>query len=226
MGTNNLFPQNFLFGAATSAYQIEGAAFEDGRGKTYWDTANRDEQGRPTGDVGDIACDHYHRYVEDVQLMKKLGLQVYRFSISWVRIFPHGHGDINQAGVDFYDRLLDELDRVGIIPAVTIWHGDLPLDYDQIGGWTNPLVIEHYLEYAQFLFSHFGKRVKLWFTHNEPWCAAFLGDAPMNDKLMVAHHLLVAHAKCVRLYRHMFPNTGEIGIVLNLSKQYPATKNP
>lgn len=215
-------PDSLELGAATSALQIEGAAREDGRGMTFWDVTNRDEAGRPTGDVPDVACDHYHRYREDVRLMQELGLQTYRFSISWPRIMPE-KGVVNEQGVAFYHRLLDELEQAGIAPAVTIWHGDPPLWFDEEGGWKNRSAIVDFLTYAQTLFDRFGPRVKRWFTHNEPWCAAFLNGEGFGTQLQIAHHLLVAHFETIRLYRNHPSGTGEIGIVLNLSKQYPAT---
>lgn len=220
------FPKGFIFGAATSAYQIEGAAKEDGRGLTMWDVIHRDASGRPTQEVGDVACDHYHRYEEDIQLMKALGLMSYRFSISWVRIYPKGHGMINPQGVQFYDHLINRLLEEGIEPVVTLWHGDLPLVYDQDGGWLNPATTEHYLNYAKTLFDLFGDRIKIWFTHNEPWCTAFLNDQPFSNQLQIAHHVMVAHAKAVHLYRNHPHGNGQIGIVLNLGKQYPKTYDP
>jgi len=217
------FPDNFVFGAATSAYQIEGAHNADGRGMTMWDITNHDELGNPTGDVGDVSSDHYHLYLKDIALMKEIGIQSYRFSVSWVRIFPHGHGLLNQKGVDFYNNLINSLIENNIEPTITIWHGDLPLDYERIGGWKNKEVIEHYLEYANKLFSLYGDRVKCWFTHNEPWCAAFLNNETFSDQLQIAHHLMIAHAKAIQLYRkHQFGD-GQIGIVLNLGKQYANT---
>ncbi len=224
--TTRHFPDGFAFGAATSAYQIEGACDEDGRGRTAWDLRNHDEQGHPTGPVGDVACDHYHRYQEDIALMKQLGLQTYRFSISWVRIFPDGVGRLNAKGVAFYDALVDGLLQAGIRPAVTVWHGDLPLALDRAGGWENRATITAYLAYAQFLFDHYGDRVKTWYTHNEPWCAAYLNDYPLPRQLSIAHHLLVAHAEAVRLYRQSKNGDGKIGIVLNLARQYPASADP
>lgn len=218
-----IFPKTFIFGAATSAYQIEGAAASDGRGKTAWDLHNKDENGTPFGDTGDVACDHYHLYKEDVALMKSMGLQSYRFSVSWTRIYPNGFGEINPKGVEFYQSLINELIASGIEPAITIWHGDLPLALDQMRGWLNRETITHYLHYAKTLFDLFGKQVKLWFTHNEPWCAAFLNSQPIHEQLQIAHHLLVAHAKAVSLYKNHPNGHGKIGIVLNLGKQYPNT---
>lgn len=220
---NHVFPKSFIFGAATSAYQIEGAAFEDRRGKTMWDVINRDQNGKPLGDVGDIACDHYHRYKEDIKLMKEFGLQSYRFSISWVRIFPMGHGEINPLGVQFYNQLINELIEQGIEPTATLWHGDLPWVYETLGGWLNKEVIDRYLDYAKTCFDLFGDRIKIWYTHNEPWCTSFLNDLPMGKQLQIAHHLMIAHAKAVDLYKHHIHGNGKIGIVLNLGKQYPKT---
>jgi len=217
------FPKNFIFGAATSAYQIEGAAFIDGRGKICWDLINHDAEGNPIGETGDVACDHYHLYKDDVKLMKKLGLQSYRFSISWTRIYPQGFGEINPKGILFYQNLITELLNAGIEPAITIWHGDLPLTLDRIGGWYNRETINHYLNYAETLFNLFGDQVKVWFTHNEPWCAAFLNEEPIDQQLQIAHNLLVSHAKVVKLYKEHNYGDGKIGIVLNLGKQYPAT---
>jgi beta-glucosidase len=216
------FPNDFLFGAATSALQIEGAHNIDGRGKTMWDIVNHDSNGVPTGDVPDVACDHYHRYREDIALMKELGLQTYRFSISWPRIMP-SKDVVNPQGLAFYRKLIDALKEAGIEPAVTIWHGDLPLWIEEIGGWKNRETIDIYLQYAKVLFDSFGVDVPMWFTHNEPWCAAFLNGEPLLDQLRIAHHLLVAHAKCVTMYRNHPHGSGQIGIVLNLAKQYPAT---
>jgi len=217
------FDDTIAFGAATSAYQIEGAVDADGRGKTVWDVRAPDADGRPTGDV---ACDHYHRFREDVRLMRELGLENYRFSISWVRIFPDGEGAPNEKGVAFYDALIDCLLDAGIRPAVTIWHGDLPLALERRGGWAERGTIDSYLAYARFLFDRFGDRVKTWYTHNEPWCAAFLSDGPLPRQLAIAHHLLVAHALAVRCYREHRNGDGKIGIVLNLARQYPASADP
>ena len=217
------FPPRFIFGASTSAYQIEGATQEDGRGQIYWDIANEGQPEHLHIATGAVACDHYHRFREDVALMKSLGLQSYRFSISWVRIFPQGHGIPNPRGVAFYHQLIDELLKANIVPVVTIWHGDLPIEYDRIGGWSNRDIIAHYLDYAKFLFDTYGSKVKCWFTHNEPWCAAFLGDEDFAVKMQRSHHLMVAHAQAVQLYRHHPQGDGEIGIVLNLEPQYPAS---
>lgn len=217
------FPSSFVFGASTSAYQIEGANREDGRGPVWWDVANDNQPPHLHIHTGEIACDHYHRYKEDVALMAEIGLESYRFSISWSRIFPNGYGTPNPLGVKFYHNLIDELLAHHIIPAVTIWHGDLPLALDQKGGWNNRETIEHYLAYANFLFSEYGHKVKRWFTHNEPWCAAFLGEDDFARKMERSHLLMVAHAKAVALYHQHRLGDGEIGIVLNLEPQYAKT---
>lgn len=219
----SIFPNNFLWGAATSAYQIEGAVQEDGRGPCVWDKINHDELGNPTGDTGDVACDHYHRYKEDIRLMKELGLKAYRFSVSWTRIFPEGKGRINKKGIEFYNSLIDELIKNNIAPVITTWHGDLPLIFEDKGGWRNRELIDHYADYASFLFETFGDRVKKWITHNEPWCAAFLGIDDFSESLTIAHNLFIAHAKAVSAYRKSKNGNGKIGITLNLGSQYAAT---
>lgn len=217
------FPKDFIWGAATSAYQIEGAVNEEGRGKCIWDEINHDENGNATGDTGDIACDHYHRYKEDIAIMKDLGLKSYRFSISWTRIFPKGLGEVNSLGVLFYNNLIDELIKNGIEPIVTTWHGDIPLGFEKNASWGNKELIEHYVNYVTFLFDCFGDRVKKWITHNEPWCAAFLGIDNFSESLQRTHNLMVAHAKAVKAYRESKNGDGEIGITLNLSPQYPSS---
>ncbi|MFA5006877.1 MAG: family 1 glycosylhydrolase [Candidatus Izemoplasmatales bacterium] len=221
------FPARIRFGASTSAYQIEGAFAEGGRGRTAWDVERgRNADGNIVGPVGDVACDHYHRFRSDVRLMKELGLETYRFSISWVRIFPEGEGKVNEEGVAFYDALIDELLAAGIVPAVTIWHGDLPYAFAKNGGWAERAMIFRYVAYATFLFERFGDRVKTWYTHNEPWCESFLNDGPLPRQLAIAHHLLVAHALAVQAYRRSPHGDGKIGIVLNLARQYPASPDP
>ncbi len=222
----NTFTKDFIWGAATSAYQIEGAVKEDGRGPCVWDKKNHDEKGNPTGDTGDIACGHYHKYKEDVALMKELGLKAYRFSVSWSRIFPDGKGRINLKGVDFYNSLIDELIKNNIEPIITTWHGDLPLVFEENGGWRNRELINDYVNYAGFLFNTFGDRVKKWITHNEPWCTAFLDVDDFSEYLTIAHNLFVAHAKAVKVYRLSKYGDGKIGITLNLGSQYPATSSP
>ncbi|MFX1299292.1 MAG: glycoside hydrolase family 1 protein, partial [Promethearchaeota archaeon] len=162
------FPEGFIWGAATSSYQIEGAWNEDGKGKSMWDVATRIPGLFKNGDTGDVACDHYHRYKEDVQLMKKIGLNAYRFSISWPRIFPRGKGKVNPKGVAFYDNLINELLLNGIEPVVTLYHWELPIPLQARGGWESRKIVDTYVKYATFLFDHFGDRVKFWITFNEP----------------------------------------------------------
>lgn len=224
------FPERFIWGAATASYQIEGGAHEEGRGESIWDRFCRQPGKVYQQENGEIACDHYHRYPKDVQLMSELGIQSYRFSFAWPRLFPE-EGKFNQEGLNFYKRLLDELEERGIAPTATIYHWDLPTWLQDKGGWTNRETVDHFIAYAKVLFETFGDRIKNWITHNEPWCAAFLGHAmgihapghtDWNEALIVSHHLLLSHGKVVELYRSMGLN-GQIGITLNLSPTIPAT---
>lgn len=219
------FPKSFLWGSATAAYQIEGAAFEDEKGLSIWDKFSHMEGKVLNNHNGDVACDHYHQYKNDVQHMKKMGLKSYRFSIAWTRIMPTGKGKINQKGLDFYSNLVDELLLNGIEPIVTLYHWDLPQALQEEGGWTNPSIVDHFVAYAQVVFKALGDRVKKWITHNEPWVVAFAGHyagrhAPgMTDLLLAlktSHHLILSHAKTVQVYKEMNFMDGEIGITLNL----------
>lgn len=228
------FPENFVWGAATASYQIEGAAFEDGRGESVWDRFAHTPGKIKNGDTGDVACDHYHRYKRDVALMKEIGLSGYRFSLAWPRLFPKGIGRPNPKGVDFYNSLIDELLAEGIEPAITLNHWDLPQALQDLGGWEKRDTIEFFLEYAGFAFETFGDRVKKWITHNEPAVMTFNGylfgdHAPgLKDPslaMMVAHNLLVSHGKTVGRYREL-GQKGKIGITLNLTHVYPATDSP
>lgn len=226
-----VFPKDFLWGTATSSYQIEGAVREDGRGESIWDRFC-DTPGKVfNGDSGAIADDHYHRYKEDIGLMKELGVNSYRFSVAWPRIYPEGKGDVNQKGLDFYNALVDELLKAGIEPFVTLYHWDLPQALQDIGGWENRDVIDRYVEYASTVFKVLGDRVKLWLTHNEPWVVSFVGNAEgrhapgLKDFALavnVSHHLLLSHARAVEVYRQMNLG-GKIGITLNLTPAYAAT---
>jgi beta-glucosidase len=227
------FPKSFIWGAATASYQIEGGAHEEGRGESIWDRFARQPGKVYQQQNGEVACDHFHRYPEDVQLMADLGIQSYRFSFAWPRIFPE-EGQFNPKGLEFYKRLLDELEEKGIAPAATIYHWDLPTWIQDKGGWTNRETVDHFVEYAKVLFETFGNRIKYWITHNEPWCAAFLGygfgvHAPghtdWNEAMMASHHLLLSHGKAVELYRSM-SLASDIGITLNLTPSFPATDNP
>lgn len=227
------FPKDFIWGSATASYQIEGAYKEDGKGESIWDRFSHTPGKILNNDNGDLACDHYHRYKDDVKLMKEIGLKSYRYSISWPRIFPDGVGKPNEKGMDFYKRLTDLLLENGINPSVTLFHWDLPQKLQDKGGWTNRDTIEYFQEYSAFIFKNLGDVVPMWFTHNEPHIISFLGymlgtHAPgKSDPLMmldVSHNLLVSHGKVVSLYRDMNFN-GKIGIALNLSTKYPASQS-
>lgn len=228
------FPADFVWGAATASYQIEGAYDEDGRGETIWDRYCSVPGNVLNGDNGNIACDHYHRYREDVKLMKQMGMKAYRFSVAWSRILPDGRGAVNQAGVMFYVNLVDELLKAGIEPYVTLYHWDLPQALQNIGGWANPDMPGYFLEYAKVVFGALGDRVKKWITLNEPYCAAFLGhyegrQAPgMRDfstAVLAAYHMYVGHGLVVEYFRSN-GGTGEIGITLNLMGRLPLTDKP
>jgi beta-glucosidase len=226
------FPPTFRFGAATAAYQIEGSVHADGRGESIWDRFAHTPGRVHNGDTGDIACDHYRRYSDDLDLMADLGLQLYRFSISWSRILPDGKGRPNRAGLDFYRRLVDGLLERGIEPMPTLYHWDLPQALQDQGGWEHRDTTERFAEYASVVFSHLGDRVRSWITHNEPWVTAFEGygygtKAPgvrdWRRALAVAHNVLVSHGLAVRAFREVGPKSGEVGIALNLYPVYPAT---
>jgi len=227
------FPKDFLFGVATAAYQIEGAVDEDGRVPSQWDTFSHMPGSVLNGDTGDIACDHYHRYVDDIRLLKDLGVNSYRFSIAWPRVQP-GPGKTNPSGIAFYHRVLDELERSGIVPAVTLYHWDLPEWAAERGGWLNRDVAEYFNEYTALMFQEFGQQVPMWITHNEPWCSAFLsyatgehapGHRNWREAVMASHHLLLSHGKAVRTFRSLGLG-GRIGITLNLTPADPASDLP
>jgi beta-glucosidase len=214
------FPEAFEWGAATAAYQIEGAAGEDGKGLSIWDV-NCQQPGRVLGgDTGDVACDHYHRYREDVALMSQLGLQTYRFSVSWPRVLPFGFGQVNEKGIDFYSRLVDELLAAGIAPCVTLYHWDLPQALQDLGGWANRETAYRFAEYGALLFERLGDRASRWITHNEARITADLGHrlgllAPgirdFGITARVIHHLLLSHGLAVQAFRAT-GRKGEIGI--------------
>lgn len=228
-----LFPEPFWWGAATSAYQIEGAPDADGKGPSIWDRFAH-TPGRITGgDTGDIACDHYHRTESDLALASDLGLNAYRFSIAWTRIFPEGTGAVNAAGLGFYDRLIDRLLTLGIEPFPTLYHWDLPAALDDHGGWLNRDAAHWFADYAEVLFRAFGDRIRHWTTFNEPWVVAHDGYlsgflAPGHRNLFeaprVSHNLLRAHAAAVQLFRTLSPH--QIGLVVNLEPKYPASDRP
>lgn len=229
------FPQDFVWGTATASYQIEGAAAVDGRGESIWDRFSRMPGRVVNGDTGDVACDHYHRYAEDVAIMKELGVDSYRFSIAWPRVFPDGKGKPNPKGLDFYKRLLDELDKHAIRPAVTLYHWDLPAALqDQYGGWVCRDVALYFRDYAAYVLEELGERFHQVITINEPWVAAMLGYAfgvhapgirDVKSALLAGHHLLLGHGLAVEVYRELnLP--GEIGITLNLAPAYPCCDDP
>ena len=223
------FPEGFIWGAATSSYQIEGAWNEDEKGESIWDITAHTPGKIKNGDTGDIACDHYHRYKEDVNLMKEMGLKAYRFSISWPRIFPRGKGKINPRGVAFYDNLINELLANDIEPFVTLYHWDLPMALQEIGGWETNDVVDAYVDYASFMFNQFGDRVKNWITFNEPlvftlWfysAGLIKGKPDIKGGIIATLRVNAAHAKAVRAYRQSKYSDGRIGITLNLSPIYP-----
>ncbi len=223
-----IFPSDFLWGTATASYQIEGAVHDGSRGESIWDRFSHTPGKVLNGDTGDIACDHYHRYRDDVDIMEELGIGAYRFSIAWPRIFPEGRGKLNSAGMDFYENLVDTLLAKNIAPAVTLYHWDLPQALEDKGGWPARDTADYFTDYACTVFERLGDRVKMWITHNEPWVTAFLGydlgmHAPgIRDKakaLRASHHLLLSHAKAVQVYRGLGQN-GKIGITLNLAPAY------
>jgi beta-glucosidase len=225
------FPPGFVWGAATAAYQIEGATAEDGRGESIWDHFSRLPGRVRGGDTGDRACDHYHRYREDVAIMAELGLGAYRFSIAWPRIVPTGTGQVNAAGLDFYDRLVDELLSHGIAPHATLYHWDLPQALENAGGWPVRRTAKAFADYAGIVAKRLGDRVGHFATLNEPYIVADHGyrngqHAPGRTEpraaLAAAHHLLVAHALAVAAIRAAAPSTA-VGIVLNFEPKHPAT---
>lgn len=227
------FPKDFIWGVAASAYQIEGAWNEDGRGESIWDRYVHTPYHIQTGETGDNACDHYHRMPEDVAIIKQFGFPYYRFAISWSRVVPDGKGPANKKGLDFYDRLVDELLKAGIQPKTTLYHWDLPQALQDKGGWPTRDTSDRFAEYARFVFDRLGDRVRFWSTHNEPWVAAFLGygtglHAPgicdYSQAYQAAHHLLLAHGKTMQVFRQG-GYKGEIGLILNLNGLTPASNS-
>lgn len=227
------FPEEFLWGASTAAYQVEGAWNEDGKGESIWDRFSHSPYRVANGDTGDIACDHYHRMPEDVALMKEMGLKTYRFSISWPRILPDGVGTINEKGLDFYDRLVDNLLEAGLVPNATLNHWDFPQALQDRGGWPNRDSVEWFADYARLMFDTLSDRVAMWATHNEPWVISFLGHAmgdmapgiaDYSQAFQTAHHLLLSHGKAAQIFKAGgYP--GKIGIVLNLGHVMPASSS-
>jgi beta-glucosidase len=224
-------PADFVWGAATAAYQIEGAVDEDGRAPSIWDTFSHTPGKVAGGDTGDVACDHYHRVPEDLELMKALGLDSYRFSIAWPRIFPQGSGTLNQPGLDFYDRLVDSLLEAGITPNATLYHWDLPQAQQDRGGWPERETAERYAAYAAVVAEALGDRVKDWATLNEPLCSAWIGHlegtmAPgwtdLTAAVRASFHLHLGHGLAVQALRAAHQDL-RIGIVNNLSPIVPAS---
>lgn len=231
------FPAEFRWGGSTAAYQIEGAVTEDGRGVSIWDTFARTPGAVAGGDTGEVACDHYHRYPEDVKLMAELGLTAYRFSVAWPRVQPVGSGPANQAGLDFYRRLVDELLAHGIEPWLTLYHWDLPQPLEDAGGWPVRDTAARFAEYAALVHGALGDRVDRWITINEPWCAGFLGygsgaHAPGHRDgaaaVRAAHHLLLGHGLAVQALRGggAGGRRVEVGLAPNLYAVSPASDSP
>jgi beta-glucosidase len=226
------FPAEFLWGVATSAYQIEGAWNEDGKGPSIWDAFTHTPGHIYENQTGDVACDHYHRWPEDVALLRQLGVQLYRFSVSWSRVLPEGRGKINLAGLEFYDRLVDALLGAGIQPFPTLYHWDLPQALQERGGWPNRETVGAFIDYARIVAERLGDRVRWWTTHNEPHIVTQMGHiegthAPgLRDYgagLRTAHHLLLSHGEAVRMLRSTVRVPAQIGIALDLVPIYPAS---
>jgi beta-glucosidase len=233
MANEVLFPEGFLWGAATSAYQIEGSPLADDAGPSIWQRFAHTPGMIRNGDTGDVACDHYRRYRDDVELMHRLGLQTYRFSISWSRIFPQGRGAINPKGLGFYERLVDALLEKGITPNATLFHWDLPAALDDLGGWLNPDVAHWFADYAQAVFRRLDDRVPMWGTLNEPWVVSdggylFGALAPGHrnayEAPIASHNMLRAHGAAVQAYRGCGRN--RIGLVVNIEPKYRASESP
>ncbi len=228
------FAKDFVWGAATSSYQIEGAAQEDGKGQHVWDVFVKEPGHIAEGHTGDRACDHYHLFREDIKLMKEMGLMAYRFSIDWSRILPEGVGRVNEKGVAFYSELIDTLLQYGIEPYITLYHWELPYALHQRGGWMNPQMVEWFGEYAKLVAERFSDRVKYFFTLNEPQCFVGLGfltgehapgiKAPLKDTFAMAHHVLKAHGRAVQMLRQYGKQDLVIGYAPTGSMCYPETE--
>ncbi|RKS08329.1 broad-specificity cellobiase [Nocardiopsis sp. Huas11] len=228
--TDPILPPGLLFGTATAAYQVEGAAAEGGRGPSIWDTYCRTPGRVARGESGDVACDHYHRYAEDVALMGDLGVDLYRFSVAWPRVQPTGAGPVNAEGLAFYDRLVDTVLEAGVEPALTLYHWDLPQALEDEGGWRSRETAHRFAEYARVVADRLGDRVRRWITLNEPFCSAFVGHAvgrhapgtkEGRPALAAAHHLLLAHGLAVGELRAA--GAEQVGITLNPDHLVPAT---
>lgn len=234
MSSSVSFPAGFVWGAATSSYQIEGAVNEDGRGESIWDRYAKNASNIKDGSNGDVACDHYHRWRGDIALMKDLKLAAYRFSVAWPRVLPTGRRGVNERGLDFYSRLVDGLLAAGITPYLTLYHWDLPQRLQDDGGWTDRGTAEAFVEYADVVSRRLGDRVKHWITHNEPWCAGFVahqkgahapGLRDWGAAVLSSHHLLLSHGWAVPVIRRNSPSA-QVGITLNTSPAIPASSSP
>jgi beta-glucosidase len=227
------FPSDFVWGASTAAYQVEGAVTEDGRGESIWDRFSHLPGKVRHDENGDIACDHYHRYREDISLLRDLGVSGYRFSIAWARVLPEGRGRVNPKGLDFYDSVVDTLLESGIEPYVTLYHWDLPQALEDRGGWPQRDIVDAFAEYTETVVRRLGDRVRHWITHNEPWVQAWGGYGFGNlapgrtgdaTAYAAAHHLLLSHGRAVGVIRRDAPNS-EVGIALNLVPVEPASNS-
>lgn len=230
--SDGVFPEGFVWGTATAAYQVEGAVHADGRGESVWDRFSHTPGRVQDGDTGDDACDHYHRWASDLDLMAELGVTGYRFSISWPRVMPEGKGSVNHKGLDFYDRLIDGMLERGIAPFPTLYHWDLPQALEDRGGWAARDTAHAFADYAEAVAARLGDRVERWMTHNEPWCASILGymdgyHAPgrtgTSTGLTAAHHILLSHGLAAPRLRSY---GGKVGIVLNPEWKVPASSHP
>lgn len=228
------FPEGFLWGSATASYQIEGSPLADGAGPSIWHTFSHTPGVIAGDDHGDVACDHYHRWKDDIALMRDLGMKAYRFSIAWPRVVPAGHGARNPAGIAFYDRLVDGLLEAGIEPMATLYHWDLPQALEDEGGWATETIAAHFADYAGTMFGTLGDRVKKWITFNEPWVFHWVGSvlgihAPGRHDMAAAlaggHQTLRAHGLAVQRFRDAVPD-GVIGITLSVQGHLPATEDP
>jgi beta-glucosidase len=228
------FPKDFIWGSATSSYQIEGGGLSEGRGESIWDRFSHTPGKIKNNDNGDIACDHLHRYPQDIALMKDLGLVAYRFSIAWSRVIPAGTGATNPAGLDFYDRVVDELLKQGIAPYATLYHWDLPQALQDRGGWENRDSIKWFVDYADLMTRRLGDRIKNWTTLNEPSIISFLanyvgihapGKKDLAAAMKVAHHVMLAHGAAIPVIRRNVPDT-KAGITIDLGYFDPLTDSP
>lgn len=230
------FAKDFVWGAATSSYQIEGTGRDSGKGQNIWDVFTKEPGRVYEGHTGDIACDHYHRFREDVAYMKELGLKGYRFSIDWSRVLPEGTGKVNEKGIDFYNALIDELLEQGIEPYITLYHWELPYEIYKRGGWMNPKIVEWFGQYARLVAERFSDRVKYFFTLNEPQCFVGLGflqgchapgvKAPLRDTFEMAHNALKAHGRAVQMLRAYGKQNVQIGYAPTSGMCYPEKETP